>query len=392
MRTWQRLTAAGVFLSVTGLGVAAAAAPGWTTVRSVNAGPNENELLTVTALSKTNAWAFGAYYKHPDWGGTTWLAAHWDGQRWSQATLPTARCGLAGISDSSAGSARNIWLLGYGNGWSDDLPCLLHYHSGTWSQAPLIGLEVDLPMSWADIAAAPGNRAWLAGAQLIYGVGAVPTIAKFNGSYWQVTNVPLASGLEGSFTGLARIPRTSQWVAIGETDNVGSDPSQGALVARFDGTSWSVQDVPDPAGVELKDVLPLSPTNIWAVGYRSGAELGEISPVVAHYTASGWRFLPVNPKLHGLLLGVAAHGPHDVVMVGRTGYQTVDAVPGERTLVLRWNGSRIYRQPSPNPATGETNRLADVASIPGTRQFWAVGGSGAYGRTLTARTLAARGR
>ena len=89
---------------------------------------------------------------------------------------------------------------------------------------------------------------------------------------------------------------------------------------------------------------------------------------------------------------MAAHGPHDVVMVGRTGYLTTDAVPGERTLVLRWNGSRLFRQPSPNPATGETNRLADVASIPGTRQFWAVGGSGAYGRTLTARTLAARGR
>jgi len=160
-----RLTAAGVCSSVTGLGVAAAAAPSWTTVRSVKVGPYENEPLTVTALSKTDAWAFGAYYKHPPgWGGSTWLAAHWDGRRWSRATLPAARCGLAGISGSSAGSARNSWLLGFGDGWSDAQTCLLHYHSRTWSQAPLTGLEVDLSMGWSGVAAAPGNRAWLAGA------------------------------------------------------------------------------------------------------------------------------------------------------------------------------------------------------------------------------------
>jgi len=392
VRTWQRLTVAGVFLSLTGLGVAAAAAPSWTTVRSVNVGPYENEFKTVTALSKTNAWAFGAYYKS-DQGQSTWLAAHWNGRRWSRATLPAAGCHLDGISDSSAGSARNMWLLGYGNGYSDDQTCLLHYHSGSWSQAPLTGLEVDLSLSWAAVAAAPGNRAWLAGDQWIYGVGSVPTIAKFNGSYWQLTNVPLADGWEGGFGGLARIPRTSQWVAVGTTENGYTHESEVALVARFDGTSWSVQDVPDSAGVQLIDVLPLSPTSIWAVGYRWGTTLGEVSPVVAHYTASGWRLLQVNPKLRGYLWTVAAHGPHDVVMVGRTGNLTLDGETGARTLVLRWNGSQLGRQPSPNPATrGKTNRLADVAAVPGTRQFWAVGGSGAVGRGLTARTLVVRGR
>lgn len=392
MRTWQRLAAAGVFLSVTGLGVAAAAAPSWTTVRSANIGPYENELKTVTALSKTNAWAFGAYHKTSDLGQSTWLAEHWNGRRWSRAALPAAGCHLDGISDSSAVSAQNVWLLGYGNGYTDVQTCLLHYHAGRWSQAPLTGLEIDVSLSWGAIAAAPGNRAWLAGSQLIYGVGSVPTIAQFNGGSWHLTNVPLADGWEGGFAGLARIPRTSQWVAVGASEDVG-DQGQIALAARFDGTSWSVQDVPGSTGVQLMDVLPLSPTNVWAVGYRWGTEPGEVGPVVAHYTAAGWRLLQVNPKLRGYLWAVAAHGPNDVVMVGRTGNLTIDGETGARTLVLRWNGSRLVRQPSPNPAPNSaTNRLADVAAVPGTKQFWAVGGAGAVGRGLTARTLVVRGR
>ena len=67
-----------------------------------------------------------------------------------------------------------------------------------------------------------------------------------------MTNVPLADGSEGGFAGLARIPHTSQWVAVGTTDD---GDAKGALAARFDGTSWSVQDVPDSTGVELHDVL-----------------------------------------------------------------------------------------------------------------------------------------
>jgi hypothetical protein len=132
----------------------------------------------------------------------------------------------------------------------------------------------------------------------------------------------------------------------------------------------------------LFGVEAVSPNDVWAVGhtYLGGAHW---IPLILHWDGSNWSraTIPVFPN-GGQLRDVVALSPTNVYAVGLDG-EGFNA----SSLVLRWNGSTWSREVTPSPPVGA--KLFGAASIsPST--VWGVGyrydsGLG-LNRTLTLRT------
>jgi hypothetical protein len=92
----------------------------------------------------------------------------------------------------------------------------------------------------------------------------------------------------------------------------------------------------------------------------------------------GWNIRPSpdpNFTSGNLLLGVAAHSPHDAWAVG-----TTDAQTGPQTLTMHWNGTTWNYVPSPS-VPGQNTSLGAVSEV-SPHDVWAVGFSNP-GNTLT---------
>jgi hypothetical protein len=144
-----------------------------------------------------------------------------------------------------------------------------------------------------------------------------------------------------------------------------------ALAEHWDGTSWSV--VPTASlsvgAVVLTDVVAISATDAWAVGY---AQDSVFEPVTEHWDGTAWTAV-ATPKVlspFSVLEGVAAVTGGDVWAVG----STLDPVTGlYQALAENWDGIRWQVVPgSLKPKDGRLEAVA-LASDGG---LWATGTAG----------------
>jgi hypothetical protein len=149
-----------------------------------------------------------------------------------------------------------------------------------------------------------------------------------------------------------------------------SDGSFHPLVVHYDGASWQVVPVPEPAGVrsdELTSLSAVSATDIWAVGFSQVTKKVR-HPLMEHYNGSAWSVVTLPPALAGAsLAAVAAVSSNDVWAVG-----AASGVP----LVEHFDGSGWSTVPSPGINGGHLDRVVAVSPT----NLWAIGGqSGAGG-------------
>jgi hypothetical protein len=128
------------------------------------------------------------------------------------------------------------------------------------------------------------------------------------------------------------------------------------LGEQWDGTSWTIQTVPIPAGAQggdLGSVSCASPANCTAVGYYVMTG-GENLPLAEHWNGTSWavQAVPVSSG-GGELLGVSCPTDLDCIAVGESSGQT-------GVLAERWTGSRWIAQRMPRPA-GTNMELASVS-------------------------------
>jgi hypothetical protein len=195
-------------------------------------------------------------------------------------------------------------------------------------------------------------------------------ILHWNGIEWQQVLSPSPPG--GSLSGVAATSSSNAWA-------VGSDTS-GSLILHWNGTSW--KQVPSPSGIGLSAVTATSLTNAWAVGCveiygcNDNAAPGQ-RIVIVHWNGATWKRVP-SPNPAGypnldFLYGVAATSATNAWAVG---YYTQGA--GDQTLILHWNGTRWQQVPSPNPDSFFSILSAvSAASAASADNVWAAGAAGA---------------
>jgi hypothetical protein len=220
------------------------------------------------------------------------------------------------------------------------------------------------------VSAAGPRNAWAAGFYRNRAAGALPLILHWNGTAWSQVTAP-ASGLpDTELNGVSAVSGREAWVVgFAGTPATGKF---GTLILRWNGTAWTQAASPNPSRRDsfLQGVTATAAGGAWAVGsYARGKTLRTL---VLKRSAPSWAQVdsasPAPAGRYNLLTGVSASGQGHAWAVG----SNPDSGAGPaRTLVLRWDGTRWPRVPSPDPGAG-ANQLTGVSAVSGT-SAWAVG-------------------
>lgn len=275
------------------------------------------------------------------------------------------------------------------------------------------------------VSAASANDALAVGpGQLMATAGQGLFAEHWNGSRWQVSQVPAPKGRFPALEGVADIAPGDGW-AVGYSSADDGCCQDQTLIEHWNGTTWAIVPSPDPAGSggtnTLHTIAAVSPTDIWAAGSYSSDDR-PIRVLFEHYNGTAWNVVPSD--VGGFAFGLAAITSSDVWMSGTTGavtsgllsahwngrsWQTVPtpATPGgplayslltavtavspadvwasgyvanvhnqnfQDPLVLRWNGKKWSLTLIPNPGN-EGSQLRGITAL-GPGDIWAVGYSG----------------
>lgn len=355
-------------------------------------GGDLSRLNAVAATSATNAWAVGAAYDF-NLAVERTLIERWNGSSWTRVPSPNGSQFYNQLYGVDAVSATSAWAVGTietahganGGGDGPKKPAAWRWNGTSWT-------IVNLPMP----ASAPAvtsvdmlsaNDAWAVGwyyDTFTPSAHGVPYAAHWNGSTWTEVDTPAPGTYLNQVYTVSGTSPTDVWAVGGRRDR-GSGALYHPLALHWNGSAWAEVPVPDPAGGaggSLLSVKAISPTDVWATGYRDYH-----TPATWHYDGAAWTQVPL-PALGGtannFLYGITATASDQVWAVGYTsaGANNPDL------LVTRWNGTawRIETM----PATEAGASLQGVAAVPGT--VLAVGYRNAFsGSSWTNRTIGLRG-
>jgi hypothetical protein len=239
----------------------AAREPVWTAAvaRHYGASGDASGFSAVTALSRTDAWAFGG--TNPGGAGAP-VALRWDGQSWRAWPLPPGLHDF--IGDASASSSADIWAVSYAGGY------VLHWDGSRWLVAKrwrhhqvLTGVTALGPADvWTfgtTASGAPGLGTW-----------------HFDGRCWS-----RPAGIAQDIYRASAVTPDNIWA-------VAATP-QGGFLEHYDGRSWQRAGAGSSAlaGLTLDAVLALPGGGVWAAG-NTELHGGEGPLVIVHFDGRRW--------------------------------------------------------------------------------------------------------
>jgi hypothetical protein len=374
----QRLAAKALAAAaiLVGLMAGPAAAATWTIVPSQAVGSG-SVLSGIDALSATDAWAVG--------GSGNGLVEHWNGTNWATVASPdligdhSNPSNTAGLSAVDATSATNAFAVGSAHVFgtsSSGGAVALRFNGTSWSKTTVPG---PAGQSLNDVKAFSPTDAWAVGHGGTSTLGL--TLARhWQGSSWTQVATPSPGTRDNVLLGVAGTSPSDVWAVGWYRDLPYGNRAQHSLVLHWNGSAWSRVTSPDVGNAQtvLKDVIALSPTDAWAVGYTDDFG-GATRATALHWNGTSWTVSPA-PAL-GTLDAVTALSPTDIWASG------TDA--NGRLQFANWRGSGWTVTAAPTPSGTGTPALTTLSAVaPGT--VWAVGsvwdGTNGTGKPLVMRT------
>jgi hypothetical protein len=189
---------------------------------------------------------------------------------------------------------------------------------------------------------------------------------RWNGTAWSIQETPNPTG--ATFSGFQRVfcSSATACTAVGYT---GSESSYQTLAERWNGTSWSIQEIPHPTGAErslLNGVSCTSATACTAAGWARVS--GVFETLAENWNGTAWSIQETpNPTgaTQSFLSGLSCTSANECTATGE--YSTKS---GTMTLAERWNGTNWSIQETPNPTT---NSKLDGVSCTSAKACTAVG-------------------
>jgi hypothetical protein len=362
-RRWAGIGAVAAALVLTG--GTALAATGWTVVK-VPPTSNNTQVNGAFVRTGTDAWAVGQQFGAAGQAPPPPVTYHWNGRSWSLVPTPALSVN-ASLSAVSASSASDAWAVGFSrpSGYRNRAALYEHWNGSEWSvvSGPGGGLS-----GVADLTA---TNAWA--------VGAGGLVEHWDGAAWSNVPVPSPNPADAFGNNLTAITARSAkdiW-AVGEFTNTSYTNSAYAL--HYDGASWSVVILPQPAvngpsSPVLHAVTAVAANDVWAVGENEEVPGLGITTLIEHWNGSAWSIVPSpTPGAYPILNGVAARSSGDVYAVGSNEPSVNGGV--EQGLIMRWNGSTWSADT--DPTAGTFSPLYAAATAAGSSE-WAFGINSGY--------------
>jgi hypothetical protein len=237
---------------------------------------------------------------------------------------------------------RAVWagaLAGVAAGLVWTSPALASSCATSWQVVP--GAPVNGTLT--DVSASSATDAWAVGIW-----GRRRTLAEhWNGGRWKRVLTPNPGRRLSLLQAVADVSPTDAW-AVGQYGL----RQHAAVLLHWDGARWRRVALPSNArNATFEDLIPLSPTNVWAVGTTRL----EFQTRTLHWNGAHWGLVPSPSSSAGaLLVGGGATAANDVWAVGLG-------------LVEHWTGSAWHVVSAPSGA-----HLGAVAAISPT-DAWAAG-------------------
>ena len=347
----------------------------WTVVPSPNPFRADRSELTGVACPATNN-CFAVGYSAILFQAQHGLIEHWNGTAWSIVLNPAPSDGaqtyLAGIT---CASTKDCVAVGSATSFSDR-PFVEHWSGRTWaivpSPAPAVANGADLN---AVSCHAPDDCVAVGA----YSAGSDPNstqhalIERWNGTTWSVDTAPLPAGTVQSELWSVTCPAAQSCTAagIGTGPLAGTAPQGAPLVESWNGTGWSAATAAHHAGASAAALLGITcvpATSCVAVGAFVAAATGAQNTLVEQRTGSTWavRASPTRPGPRvGTLAAIACAASTSCFAAGAS-----ESGP----LVEHWNGSTWTISPNPAQPAGSQTSLNGI-SCPSASSCFAVGGS-----------------
>jgi hypothetical protein len=238
----------------------------WKVVKSPNPATNHN-LEAVSGSSASNVWAVGQDFDPAARGGQgsyESLALHYDGTSWNAVADATAGLTYAELTSVSTISASDAWAVGRAStGPGDNLePFAEHWDGTAWTAVPLP----------ATLTAVSQVKQFAPGDVWILGTDASGRILEhWQGSGW----TPVQTAATGmARTDLARIggSSSSDLYVVGDVSDPDGDSFN--LIEHWDGTSWELQQAPNPDDGNVLSSLDEVVSPAAGVAFAAGASNG----------------------------------------------------------------------------------------------------------------------
>ncbi|MGA2210704.1 MAG: hypothetical protein ABSH30_13810 [Acidimicrobiales bacterium] len=197
--------------------------------------------------------------------------------------------------------------------------------------------------------------------QYVDSSGVDVTLAEFwDGSSWSIQATPNPAGAQGS--GLFSVSCTSAGACTAVGIYVDSSGVEVTLAEAWDGASWSIQTTPNPAGSQESALSAVSCTSAGTCTAVEGAvDASGVTVTLAEFwDGSSWS-IQATPNPSGAqasaLYGVSCTSTGTCTAVGIS----IDSSGVEVTLAEEWDGASWSIQATPNPAGALDAILSSVS-------------------------------
>jgi hypothetical protein len=350
----------------TGTGSPVTLAEEWNgTSWSVSSTPNEAGAATdvlegVSCVSATACTAVGAFSNSD--GTPFTLAEAWNGTRWTRQYTPNP-IGAAGsvLYDVSCTATTACTAVGYYISIAGAYVTLAEAWNGTrWSRQSAPNPPAAEASLLANVSCTSATACTAVG-YYENSVDATVTLAEaWDGTSWSVQPTPNPTRTQGSFLFGVSCASATACTAVGESVNSAGSPVD--LAEVWDGTSWSSESIPNPAGATssiLVGVACASAAACTAVGsYLNGS--GTFVTLAETWNGTSWSREPTpNPAgaMGSFLYSVSCTSAASCTAVGTYN----NSAGATLTLAEAWNGTSWSLQPTPNPTDGQQDVLDGVS-------------------------------
>jgi hypothetical protein len=362
MRVIRKLTvaavAAGTCLVVAAVPAAVgstAASSGFVVVASPNVGA-EAELSSVAAVSPSDVWAVGAA------AGRN-LVEHWTGSAWNKVAVPHPGT-YSGLNSVSVGGGQ-VWAVGA----SSVSPEVYRWTGNSFASVGGLPYGGDAPdiLFLSAVRVFSATNAWVGGED----VGGSHELWHWNGASWtQITALGFIGAADDYITAIAGT--ATHVVVTGQAD--GGDGSFGVMYREGkDLNHW--QSLAGTSGdfSMLTAASSDASRDAWSVGSTESSS-SVSSPIAFHWDGSSTTQVTVPSfTTDHAFAGVAAVSPTNVWAVG----YRASASLGTATLIDHFTGGSSFTDLGGPNVAGVANALNAIAEVPGApSNLWAVGSAG----------------
>ncbi len=269
-------------------------------------GALQSQLSSVSCTSASACTAVGYYVDSSDVAVT--LAEAWNGSSWSIQTTPNPSGAQASeLTNVACTSASACTAVGYWIGSPYSQNALVEVWNGTsWSIQTIAAPSGSQATALYGVACTSA-ACTIVGAYLDSSSNVLTLAEAWNGSSWSVETTPNPSGAQGSLLNGVSCTSASVCTAVG--DYADSSGNQNTFAEAWNGTAWSIETTPDPTGGVMNTLTGVSCTSAiacTAVGSYIASPQFTV-PLAEAWNGTSWSIqpVPVPAGAPGSLSGVA---------------------------------------------------------------------------------------